>query len=218
VTSSPPDDRYFELDGIIAAAGFGSGDRVVVGHWAASPIGPFSDIMWAEPDDWRTLFVADERAKAFVTAVYEFDSVIVVPSLSVRWAPSGSSSRLDASWTGAEVSFNVGRALPFPPRPNWITQRIEAPIARTTMKVETYGVSPTGVYEWYRTKRLRRITDGWAVVSGNDLGPIGPPTPTCGFGFSEPPPFASLTEVTPRLHDPSRRLDALIDELGGTRS
>ena len=30
----------FEMEGLIGAAGFASGDRVVVGHWARSPIGP----------------------------------------------------------------------------------------------------------------------------------------------------------------------------------
>ncbi|MEZ5227285.1 MAG: hypothetical protein R2710_11590 [Acidimicrobiales bacterium] len=42
-----------------------------------------------------------------------------------------------------------------------MTRRIEAPIAKKTMNVDTYGVSPTGVYEWYRTKKLRRILSGW---------------------------------------------------------
>ena len=37
----------FELAGVIGAAGFASGDRVVVGHWHRSPIGPMSDVMWA---------------------------------------------------------------------------------------------------------------------------------------------------------------------------
>ncbi len=211
-TTAAP-DRFFDLDGLIGAAGFASGDRVVIGHWHTSPIGPFNDIMWAEPDGWRTLFVADERSKTFITAVYQFDSVIVAPSLTVRFSAASRRPRLEAAWPNAQLEFRVGRAASFPPRPDWVTRRIEAPIAKKTMNVDTYGVSPTGVYEWYRTKKLRRILGGWGIVAGRDLGDVGPPVGATGFGFSEPPPFASVTEISPRLHDPSARLDAIVDQL-----
>ncbi len=211
---TPPEaDRYFDLHGVIGAAGFATGDRVVIGHWNDSPIGSFDDIMWAEPDGWRTLFVADERSKAFITAIYEFDSVIVAPSLAVRFTPESAHPLLEAAWPHAQLEFSVGKAAPFPPRPSWVTRRIEGPIAKKTMKVDTYGVSPTGVYEWYRTNKLRRILDGWGIVAGRDLGAVGPHREATGFGFSEPPPFASVTEISPRLHDPSHRLDRLVDEL-----
>ncbi len=210
-TSAP--DRFFELDGVIGAAGFASGDRVVIGHWHDSPIGPFDDVMWAEADGWRTLFVADERSKSFITAVYQFDSVIVAPTLVVRFSPEARHPLLEAEWPDAQLEFHVGKAAPFPPRPAWVTRRIEGPIAKKTMNVDTYGVSPTGVYEWYRTRKLRRILGGWGIVAGRDLGEVGPPSEATGFGFSEPPPFASVTEINPRLHDPSHRLDAVIDEL-----
>lgn len=201
------------MHGIIGAAGFASGDRVVIGHWHDSPIGVFSDIMWAEPDGWRTLFVTDERSKTFITAVYEFDSVIVAPALRVRYSIDTDHPLLEAAWPGAQLEFSVGKAVPFPPRPSWVTRRIEAPIARKSMQVETYGMSPTGVYEWYRANALRKITGGWGVVAGRDLGAVGAPTDATGFGFSEPPPFASVTEISPRLHDPEHRLDAIVDQL-----
>lgn len=216
MTTTPPPTpaRSFDLDGLIAAAGFSSGDRVVIGRWDDSPIGPFNDVMWAEADGWRTLFVANDRARDFVTAVYEFDSVIIAPMLEVQWQPGARSTGvLRASWANAEVEFVVGRAASFPPRPAWFTQRIEGPIAKRAMNVDTYGLSPTGVYEWYRTRRIRRILRGWAVVGGRDLGDLGPPLPAVDFGFSEPPPFASVTEIAPRIHDPSGRLDAVVDRL-----
>lgn len=194
------------LQGSIAGAGFASGDRVVVGQWDASPIGPFGDVMWAEADDWRTLFVADERSREFVTAVYEFDAVIVVPDLKVV----RSKRRLEVCWHNANLEFDLGRAAPFPPRPAWLTKHVERPIAKRTMHVETHGVSPSGVIETYRASKLRRIIGGWAVVAGRDLGEIGPPTPACRFGFSEPPPFASVTDVTAILTDPTGTLDAVL--------
>ncbi|MEZ5227286.1 MAG: hypothetical protein R2710_11595 [Acidimicrobiales bacterium] len=110
-------DRYFDLDGVIGAAGFASGDRVVIGHWYESPIGPFNDIMWAEPDGWRTLFVADERSKCFITSVYQFDSVIVAPSLAVRYSPETEHPLLEAAWPRAQLEFSVGRAARSRPDP-----------------------------------------------------------------------------------------------------
>jgi hypothetical protein len=39
---------------------------------------------------------------------------------------------------------------------------------------------------------------------------MAPLDSVCGFGFSEPPRFPSITEVRPLLADRSGRLDALI--------
>jgi hypothetical protein len=198
--------RQHILDGTISAAGFASGDRLVVGSWEDSPIGPFLDIMWAEPDNWRTLLVPHERAGAFVSALYEFDSLIVDPALK----RTVDGRTISISWTNAQVEFEVGRSVPFPPRPNWVTRRVEKPLARAALSVETHGMTPSGIEETYKARRLRRIVDGWAVVAGRDLGQLGPPTPACGFGFSEPPPFASVADVSPILTDHEGRLDALL--------
>lgn len=197
------------LEGAIIGAGFSSGDRVVIGQWDRSPIGSFCDIMWAEPDGWKTLFVTRAGVGEFISAIYDFDAVIVDASLQV----GTTTKRGDVSWSRGSMEFSFGVGAPFPRRPDWVTKKIERPIARRLLGVETNGVSPSGVEETYKAGRLRRITDGWAVVAGRDLGPIGPPTPACGFGFSEPPPFASITEVTSVLADPTGGLDALLDGL-----
>lgn len=188
----------FRLDGAIAAAGFASGDRIVIGMWESSPIGPFVDVMWAEADGWRTLFVPSARVAAFVTSIYHFDAVEIDETLAVH----RDRQRLSASWGSASLEWTLGRAVRFPPRTSWIARRVEGPIARAFMGVEIIGVSPTGVAERYEAHRLRRITGGWAVVGGHDLGALGPPVPACGFGFSEPPPFASITEITTHVSDP----------------
>ncbi len=201
--------NYHSLCGAIGACGFSSGNRVVIGHWDDSPIGPFGDVMWAEPDDHRTLIASSSSAATFITTVYEFDSVIVEKDLAIN----RSATRLTVRWPNGSLEAGLGRAVPFPPRPDWITERIERSVGRATMGVETYGTSPTGVEELYRADRVQRIRTGWAVVAGQDLGSIGPPRPASKFGFSEPPPFASVTHVRPRLLDPSGRLDEVISRL-----
>ena len=198
---------HYTLEGSILGAGFASGDRVVVGMWDTSPVGSMLDVMWAEPDGWRTLIVPDQRIGAFISAIYTFDTVIIDETL--RRSMHGTTMSLD--WSGAALEFTLGRSAPFPPRPDWVTTHIEAPIARSVLSVETHGVSPTGVEETYKARRLRRLVDGWAVVAGRDLGSLGPPTPRCGFGFSEPPPFPSLTELTTSISDPEGRLYGVLD-------
>ncbi len=70
------------------------------------------------------------------------------------------------------------------------------------MGVRTYGVSPTGVREWYRARSYRRVVAGSASVAGADLGPLRPIDPRCGFGFSEPPRRPSIVAVRPHLQFP----------------
>jgi hypothetical protein len=197
--------RHHELRGRILGCGFSTGVRVVVGMWDTSPIGPFADVMWAERDGTRVLY-AEERAERLVSAVYGFDRV-VHDRVGATW----DRRVLDVRFGDARLTFSVGRGVPFPPRPRWITRYVEAPIARRLLGVETYGVSPSGVREWYRARRFHRIR---AVdTHGLALGVMGPVAPRCGFGFSEPPAMPSLTEVRPVLQDPTGRLDQVIGEL-----
>lgn len=200
---SPP---TYELTGAIAGFGFSSGNRVVVGDWVESPIGPFCDVMWAEPDDHRTLIASSEQAAAFISAIYAFDATVVEPDLSV----TRSASRFGVRWSSAELDLRLGRAVRFPTRPRWVTERIERPIAEALLGVFTTGLSPTGVKETYRADRIQRITDGWGVVGGTDLGRLGPPKPATNFGFTEPPPFPSVTTIRPVLEDPTGRLAEVV--------
>lgn len=193
--------------------GFSSGNRVVVGNWEQSPIGPFSDVMWAEPDGWRTLFVPNDAVGSFITAIYEFDTVHVVSDLSGVQGPR----RLQVGWSEARLELAIGRPVPFPPRNAWMARTIERPLARLAMGVDTHGVSPTGVEESYRARRLRRVNGGWGVAAAHDLGSLGPPRPDCRFGFSEPPPFPSMTELTTYLADPSGRLDEVLAVINSER-
>jgi hypothetical protein len=199
-----------QMAGLIAGAGFASGDRLVVGHWAASPIGPFADVMWAAPDGRRTLWAPTEAVAELVGAVYRFD-VVEVADLEVE----GSIAGLTASTAGWSLRLDAaprGFRIPFR-RPAWMTRFVEAPVARAWMGVRPYGVSPTGVREWYRADAWRRIVSGSLVVDGVDAGALAPVDPPAGFGFSEPPRRPTVTAVRPLLVDPTGRLDEVLARL-----
>lgn len=186
------------MAGSIVSSGFASGDRVVVGHWRETPVGPLTDVMWAAPDGHRTLFVPTEAAAEFVGGVYAFDSVAVVP-----FRVAESVRTLDVGFAGREVQFVARRGLRFPVRrPPAFTRWVEGPIARALLGVVTYGTSPTGVREWYRAERWAPLVRAAATVDGRPLGEMTPVAPACGFGFSEPPARPSWVDVRPLLEYP----------------
>ncbi len=201
--------RRFSLLGVIASAGFASGDRFVVGHWSESPLGPMSDLMWATPDGRRRLVAGRQEVADFVSTVYRFDEV-TVSTLTVRL--SRTALDLHAPELGLEVHLRAGRGwrLPLPARPPWFTRFVEAPVARRALGVRTYGVSSTGVREWYRADRYRPVERGWASFGGRDLGRMKVVDPPVGFGFSEPPRRPSIVWVRPLLYDPSGTLDDVV--------
>jgi hypothetical protein len=164
-------------------------------------VGPLDDLMWARPDGRRVLVAGTEEGAAYVSSVYGFDEVAVGP-LRVRL--DGRHLSLHAPGVGVELHLTGGRfavALPWA-RPAWFTRWVEGPIARAAFGVETYGLSPSGVQEWYRAVSLRRVVAGWASRDGRDLGRLGPVDPRAGFGFSEPPRFPSMVGVHPVLEWP----------------
>jgi hypothetical protein len=157
------------------------------------------DLMWATPAGERWLVAPTQAVADFVSSVYDFDRVVVSP-LVVK--SSGRSLSLHVPDLGLELHLEAGRGWPIPApsrRPRWFTRYVEAPIARRLLHVEAYGVSPSGVREWYQASRYRPVTVARAIRDGDDLGPLGPLTPPVRFGFSEPPRRPSLVEVTSHL-------------------
>lgn len=186
------------MRGTITSSGFASGDRFVVGRWDETPMGPTVDVMWARPDGTRVLLVPDDATAAFVTGVYEFDEVHVVPFRS-----DASHDRLQVHAGLVELDLLAGRTvLRLPPRPRWCTRWIERPVARLLMGVRTWGTSPTGVQEWYQASDCRFLTGAVASVDGRDLGAMAPLDPACRFGFSESPRRPSMVRVRPTLGVP----------------
>ena len=170
--------------------------------------------MWATADGERRLVAPTRDVAAFVSAVYRFDRTDVTPldaDLSVPpWR-----LRVSAPDLGLELSLRAGRGwrIPFP-RPPWFTRWVEAPLARRLLGVRAYGVSPTGVAEWYRADAYRPVVAGQASLVGRDLGAVGLLDPPVGFGFSEPPRRPSMVWVRPLLED---RSGALVSVLGPPR-
>ncbi len=200
--------RRHELEGAICSVGFSSGHRFVVGHWVRSPLGPMVDVMWASPDGERALVVADRRAAEFVGAVYHFDRVLVTP---LRSTFDGRTLELAAGDLALCLRGGPGWRLPFGRlRLPWFTRWVEAPLAWAVLGVRTFGVSPTGVREWYRADEYRPVVDAAAALADADLGPWGRFELPAGFGFSEPPHRPSIVRVRPLLIDPSGRLDQVV--------
>ena len=200
--------RRHSLVGTITSAGFASGDRFVVGSWQVSPIGAFSDVMWAGPDGERVLLVGTEAAGRFVTAVYRFDRVEVVP---LRTALSATVLDVEAGAVRLHVRAGPGWRFPFARlRPPWVTRWVEGPLAFALLGVRTYGVSPSGVREWYRADEYRPVAAGRACVAGRDLGDLLPRWAPAAFGFSEPPRSSAMVRVRPVLEDAGGRLSGAL--------
>ncbi|MFE2162353.1 hypothetical protein ACFW9M_31665 [Streptomyces lydicus] len=195
-----PPARHARLrfDGWIAGVGTASGTRVVVGHWARSPFGPFSDVMLERPDGHR-LLLAPPHTADFIAETYTFDSVRVTPVRVDRTA---------GSWTvsagSLDLRFALGRrsllgfllsAVPGPiaARPAWTA--VTDPLARLLLNVRTHG-SVGGRNEWYGVRDLHPITGVAASYEGRHLGPLAPVEPPVRFGFGSTPRTPCVVRIT----------------------
>jgi hypothetical protein len=191
--------------GSVTSSGFASGDRVIVGDWSASPIGPFVDVIWTGPDDLKVLFTTSDRVARFVSSVYRVDRIEIVPVVLDR-----SDRGLGVVVGNRDLSFRWGRGLRFGVRrPRWVTRWLEDPVARVGLKVRTYGVTSTGVRVWYQARAFQRLRAS-ASVGGRDLGPGAPFLPAAHFGFTDPTRRPARTTLTVRLQDPEGRLDGVV--------
>lgn len=199
----------FELEGVIGSAAFASGDRFVVGHWSRSPLGPMTDVMWAGPDGKRVLLAPRREVADFVSAIYTFEEVRVVPM-----AADFDGRRLDLRADSLQLTMRAGPGWRLPLaslRPPWVTRWVETRVAGPLLGVRTYGVSPTGVRQWYRAHEYRRVVEAQGRLDGADLGPLRPFDEPVRFGFSGPPRRPSMVMLRSTLVDPSGRLAAVVD-------
>ncbi len=202
-----------QLTGLIASAAFASGDRFVVGRWDSSPLGAFCDVMWARVDGERVLLVGGDRIGEFITAVYRFDRVDQVP-LTCRW----DDPVLRVLAGDVVLNLRAGRGWRIPLaglRSAGVTRWVEAPVARAALGVRTFGISPSGVRQWYQADRYRPLVEASASVGGRDLGPLRRFDRLAGFGFSEPPRRPSIVHLRTRLEDGSGHLETVLDRLAG---
>lgn len=178
------------------------------GVWDRSPIGPMADVMWALPDGRRRLIVPSASVGAFVSAVYGFDEVTVSALVATV---VGTGLAVEAPDVGLSMRMQAGTGWPIPNLgPAWVTRGVAGPIARRVLGVRTYGVSPTGVREWYRARWYRPLQSAHGTLDGEDLGAMVALDPPVRFGFSEPPRRPSMVWVRPLLHDPSTRVEAIL--------
>ncbi|MEU6237257.1 hypothetical protein [Kitasatospora sp. NPDC047058] len=202
----PSAPRALRFDGWIAGVGTASGTRLVVGHWAASPFGPFSDVMIEYADGHRLLLAPTERTAGFIAGTYTFDRVRVTP---VRVERGGASWRVTAD--ALDLRFTTGRrgvlglalrAVPGPlaARPGWTA--VTDPLARLLLGVRTRGTAGRGRREWYGVRDLHAVTAVAAVLDGRPLGPLAPVTPV-RFGFGSTPRRPAVVRVTTTVGTPA---------------
>ncbi|MFF4213116.1 hypothetical protein ACFYZE_27935 [Streptomyces sp. NPDC001796] len=188
------------FDGWIAGIGTSSGTRMVLGLWARSPFGPFSDVMLERKDGHRVLLAPSAQTARFVAGTYVFDEVRVVP-VGVEAGRGGwsvAAPPLDLRFvTGGRGPMGLLlRAVPgrLAARPAWAV--LVAPAARALLGVRTHGSAGAGRYEWYGAKDLRPVTGARAVYEGEDLGSLAPVEPPVRFGFGSTPRRPCLVSVT----------------------
>ncbi len=204
------------LEGHIAAAGFASGDRFVLGLWDRGPLGPMIDVMWAQPGGRKVLLGSSKEVCDFVGGVYGFDEVRIVEAsmqrqgshFSVRAGP------LDIRFQGGTPVKLFGlRPRPLRRSTAWV--RIEdltfRPLAGRFLigggaNVRLYGRSPSGVKEWYCIDSYRPMASASARLDGKDLGPLAPLDPPARFGFSEFPQRPAIAACAPVLEGAERFL------------
>ncbi|CAN5279821.1 hypothetical protein BH23ACT9_BH23ACT9_03140 [soil metagenome] len=184
------------FEGAITASGFTSGHSVVVGAWARSPLGPFIDVMWRDPDGVRRLLAPSPEVARYVADLYRFDEVQVV---DVRGGLRGDELALAAGplEVRAELAPRDWRSWLFALRPRalrraptWIgiEDRLARPVVGLVLgggaAVRTTGVAPGGQREWYGADDWRKLADASLAVEGVDAGAMAAMPADFGVGLS----------------------------------
>lgn len=204
-------DRF---DGRILGAGSTLGVRIVVGDWARSPLGAFTDVMVAAADGTRCLLAPSDEVGEYVSSTYHFEEVRVVP-VSLRETPGAKGVTWLIEAGPLVVSFRIGdrtrtgrflRALPAPFATSRVASVLGDPIARRLHPgVRTYGSAGNGRREYYGARDQRAVVALEGSWRGEDLGGIAPLDPAPDFGFSSAPRRPSLTRVRTTVTRPASR-------------
>jgi hypothetical protein len=199
---------------MIAAAGFASGEQVVVGMWRRSPLGRFVDVMWVRPDGERILLAPSEEVRVYVTSLYRFEGAEVVP--------------VEGGWDGRSVDVQAGpvrvslhpgardwrswlfatRPRPLRRSPAWLAVEdlLVTPLGDLllggTAGVRLAGRAPGGQREWYGIEDYRPLHRGRLTIDGQNAGPLTDLRPGLGVGMSDFPTRPALAYVQ-TLIDPA---------------
>ncbi|NJC20967.1 hypothetical protein BJ994_000043 [Arthrobacter pigmenti] len=187
--------------GHIAGLGTTSGVRIVIGMWASSPFGAFTDVMVQSAEGTRTLLAPSSSIADYVSGAYSFDVVRVEP-LSVSMGEDSLS--LDAGPLSVEAELGattgVGRLLGLIPtavatHPRWLTAI--NPVAKVLMPgVRTVGATRDQRRQYYGVTGARLITSARVSWAGDDLGELSSVRPRVRFGFSSVPKKPQVVDVT----------------------
>ncbi|MEE8601201.1 hypothetical protein [Euzebya tangerina] len=202
-----PTTHHHLFEGAITAAAFASGDAVVVGTWARSPLGTFIDVMWRTDAGRRILLAPTTDVATYVDGLYAFDEVRVGPIsggvrgdfLDVVAGPL----HLTAVLAGRQWQSLLFALRPRVLRraPSWI--RIEDQLARPVIGrllgggagVRAAGVAPGGQTEFYGADDWRRLRDAQLLVAGEDAGALSPMPADFGVGLSAFPTIPASVRV-----------------------
>jgi hypothetical protein len=209
--------------GSIAGLGTSSGVRVVVGSWAESPYGAFTDVMLAEPDGTRRLLAPSLEVALFVADTYAFDDVEVVPVDAWRDGSSAHvrAGELDLHFTrGRRTPLGlVLRAVPEPLAVSGAWSHLTDPLARALLRgVRTRGTAGQGRSETYAATDhhvVTRVSGSWR---GADLGHLAPVTPEPRFGFGSTPRRPSVTTLVTTVDTTAVTIVGVADPTPGPTS
>ncbi|WP_123681212.1 hypothetical protein [Curtobacterium sp. PhB115] len=194
--------------GRIMGVGTTSGVRVVVGMWANSPFGAFTDVFLELPDGTSVLLAPDEIVAAYVSGTYRFDTVSVV---DVRARRTAAGLELDAG--ALQVSVDVGaisplgRVLRIVPKsiardPRWLA--VIDPVARLVAPGSgTAGSAGNGRREYYGVTGAHDVTGVRGTWAGEDLGDLAPLDPPVAFGFASMPRIPQVVDVETTIREPA---------------
>jgi hypothetical protein len=168
------DERF---EGTIVGLGSPAGLRAVVGHWARSPLGAFTDVMVERADGTRVLPV---------------HAAVVGDQWAVRAGP-------------LRLTFRVGRrsalgwllwAVPSPvaTSPRWIAL-IDAIARRLLRGVRTRGSAGNGREEFYGALDMHGVTTAEITWDGVDQGGLDRVDPPVRFGFGSTPAAPAAVRV-----------------------
>ncbi|WP_035747412.1 MULTISPECIES: hypothetical protein [unclassified Arthrobacter] len=198
-------DRFV---GNIAGVGTAAGIRLVVGLWADSPLGAFTDVMVEDDGGRRTLLAPNQAVADYVSATYTFDQIQVVDVVSTldehRLTVSAAPLELTADLGGVT---GLGRLLSLVPArvatsPRWLS--LINPVAGLVMPgVQTAGSAGNGRTEYYGVTAAVKIAAASVRWHGRDQGALARLSPPVRFGFSSAPAAPMLVTVVTSIKRPS---------------
>lgn len=176
--------------GRITSCAFESGDRIVIGDWHDSPLGKFTDIMWADSKGNRTLIAPNKQVADYVNSMYAFENTII-ENISIH--SKERSLSLVTETMNLQLSWNRGWRIPFK-RSLFFIATVELFFAKLLFGTKTHGTTNNNRKEWYAIDRVSKVTSAQGIIDGRGLGTMTEMTP-CKFGFSEAPKKPSSCEV-----------------------